>query len=101
MKDEFANVSAALYEIQWQDCKPKTRKLIVFAMMQAQRPVTLTFGKIFQINLQFFNNVITSKLITNPQLTFINQIVVFEDVVLVLHTTTKKARAKVNTVIFQ
>lgn len=57
LMDEFANLNSAFYDIKWEQCEPKTRKMIIFAMMQTQKPVVLTFGKIFQINLQFFNNV--------------------------------------------
>lgn len=95
MMDEFSNISASLYEIQWQECTPKTRKLIIFAMMQAQKPVVLTFGKIFQIDLQFFNNVITTKP-TSFTVLKIEIFAVFENVVFVLHATTKNTRAKVN-----
>nr|AXM05177.1 odorant receptor [Campoletis chlorideae] len=57
-----SQISEYAYECDWYDFPPKAQKLLVFIIARAQRPCFLTAGKVYEINMHNFSEVVKTSI---------------------------------------
>lgn len=58
--NEVANIQMAVYNISWYDMPIATRKDMIFMIMRCNSPFNLTAGKLCDMNLSNFANIVKS-----------------------------------------